>query len=87
MRHLNKSSEKDYITFDNDNEDINKISYNKFENFEEAEKKINESLTKNKSQYSDMPIRITIHSYHCIDGIIIDLPGFPEKGKINYSIK
>jgi len=91
MRHLHKSTEKDFITFDNESESENNNSNNsnnsnkKFEDFSEVEKKLNEILSKNtnknKELYSDIPIRITLNSYNCIDGIIIDLPGFPEKGK------
>ena len=81
MTHLNKSTEKEFITFD-DIDKNNKNSQNKFEDFEEVEKKLNEILCKNKGKYSDIPIRLTLHSYYCIDGIIIDLPGLPSKGKI-----
>lgn len=78
MRHLNKTTEKDYITFDSDS-DNNNNNYNRYENFEDAKKKLIEELGKNKGIYSDIPLRITIHSHFCIDGILIDLPGFPEK--------
>lgn len=79
MRHLNKANEKDYITFDSDE---NSNNYNKYEDFEQVEKKLNEILAKNKGSYSDIPIRISLYSHNCIDGIIIDLPGFPDKGEL-----
>jgi hypothetical protein len=88
MRHLSKSTEKDFITFDNsdDNNQNNNSNNNKYEDFSLVEKKLNEILAKNLKQnqqgkYSEIPIRITLHSHHCINGVIIDLPGFPEKEK------
>jgi hypothetical protein len=90
MRHLNKSTENDYITFDNsdydNNNNNNKNNDIKYEDFTLVEKKLNEILDKNQKlnqqgKYSEIPIRLTLYSHHCINGIIIDLPGFPEKEK------